>query len=175
MESENKDYLWQELTKELKDYCFAWGVEKTKRDFIRTFVFCAFIVVFLVASLFYGDFGIFQMFLAFLLVAMPIFVYCYSKSFQKNLQMVIQSEEAVYAIAVLKDVEIKTEEVKGILKQNKVSTLHTFLFRDGSVMALDTVVEKAKIGDSVLMVKRKNTQNLSSKNCFKIRYQKEED
>lgn len=166
------DGIWNNMTEEIRQYCFDWGVDKTKRDFIKTFLFCLAVCIALVVSIFKngGKFDLFQFLFLVMLVATPVFVYIYSKKFQEALQGVIQSSEAVYTFAVLKNVDIQTEVHEGVSQPDKVNTFYTFLFENGTESTFNTVVEKAKIGDRILFVKRKGNMNIASKNCFKIKY-----
>jgi hypothetical protein len=168
---------WMDINDSISNYCRQYAAEKTKRDIARNiYVVCGCLALMIVMLIINKTFipGIFEM--ALLCIALVVGIYGYNMvvKYQKTVERLLGSGEAVYAFAIFEDFHMnEIQEKVMFIKNRDIETLCTLRFDGGATETFKGVIEKAAIGERVLIVKRKNLKNLASKDCLKMRYSSE--
>lgn len=184
-EESNKD-IWNDMTEDIRDYCFNWSVQKTSGDYIKAgviTVICFAVLIGVTVTEKGKGFNMVQIAALVIGIVVPVITYLMNNKFQRTFQGLINHPECEYTVAVLEKVDVTEEKRRGYFgmektdektAKNAVYTWLTFLFKDGSRERMEgTVDRKTKIGDDFFIIKRKENHIFNSKYCFKIPYRAE--
>ncbi len=180
-EDYGKKDIWNNMTEDIRNYCFNWSVQKTSGDYIKAGVIailCFAVLIGVTVAEKGRGFNMVQIAALIIGIAIPVVTYLMNNKFQRTFQGVINHPECEYTVVILEKVDVedraskpRTEKSNASKTGEAVYTWLTFLFKDGSKERMEgTVDRKTRIGDNFLVIKRKSNHVFNSNSCFKIPY-----
>ena len=183
---EEKEKRYQAIGGGIQSFCEEYCMTKTKNDLVKSIMLAIGILVAWFGLSFFLNQSFKFSFTDIFGILIPAFIlggsYWFAVQYQKSFRATLASRDCVYALALFKDFKVEETAtgnnrptigggLKSIFTKELPYRTYVILGFENGDETFEGSIENAGLGDTILVVKRTPDTPLSSKYCFKMKYQ----